>query len=68
MNLDYSYCQNKDTCIHRRGCKRWLGNHHKTKVKQLAKDDRAKYISDKDCLDEDDKFSLLDRFRGSDGF
>lgn len=67
MKTDYTYCLNQDTCIHRKGCKRWVGNYPDEEVKELSNTGRDEYIDDSLCLDIDDKFNLLDRFRLSDG-
>jgi len=73
MNFDYTYCLNEDTCIHRRGCKRWIGNYSNDEAKELSNSKRDSYIDDKECLpdyndiDNDNGFKLLDRFRLSDG-
>ena len=74
MNRDYAYCLNKGSCIHRRGCKRWIGNYSDKEVHKLYTEDR--FVSevndtlcipnykDKDCTND---FGFLDRFRNSDG-
>lgn len=73
MKTDYSYCLNQDTCIHRRGCKRWVGNYPEEEVIELSNTGRDEYIDDKDCLPNykdvncEKSFDLLDRFRDSDG-
>ena len=64
MKLDYSYCLNKDSCIHRRGCKRWIGNYTDEEAIFVA-DNVFEYIDDKSCMKN--RFNLLDRFRLSDG-
>jgi len=62
-DLDYRYCNVLDSCIHRRGCKRWLGN-YKDKVSNNL-------VNFKECINEDgeskfpDRFLMPDRFRGS---
>jgi hypothetical protein len=75
MNNDYTYCLNKDeTCIHRRGCKRWVGNYSDDEVRELYTENR--FVSEVDetkCIpnykDEycENNFEFLDRFRMSDG-
>ena len=60
MKLDYSYCLNQDTCIHRRGCKRWIGNYTDEEAIFVA-DNVFEYIDDKSCMEN--LFDLLDRFR-----
>ena len=74
MKLDYLYCANKDTCIHRRGCKRWLGNYPDEEVKELYTESRfVNEIDDEDCMRGDMDcdnvkypFDMLVRFRNSD--
>jgi len=53
---DYSYCNNSE-CIHRRGCKRFIGN-------QLALFEPMWWVDDKECVESD--YSMLDRYRFSD--
>ena len=75
MKADYTYCLNKDTCIHRRGCKRWVGNYSEEQVHKLYSENR--FVSEVDyedcmfeCYDYDNTkhaFDMLDRFRLSDG-
>lgn len=74
MTTDYAYCLNQDTCIHRRGCKRWVGNYEEEAVKELSNSGRDEYVDDINCMREDIEndnvkypFDMLDRFRGSDG-
>ncbi len=74
MKTDYAYCSNKGTCIHRRGCRRWVGNYPDEEVKELVNTNRAEYINDEDCLPDysntdfpSNNFDLLDRFRLSSG-
>lgn len=76
MNADYTYCFNKASCIHRRGCKRWIGNYTDEEVHKLYSENKFVHeIDDEDCMMEeieDDKilkypFDMLDRFRLSDG-
>lgn len=64
MKLDYSYCLNQDTCIHRRGCKRWIGNYTDEEAIFIA-DNVFEYVDDKNCMEN--LFDLLDRFRLSSG-
>ena len=63
-NLDYSYCLNEDTCIHRRGCKRFIGNYTTDQAIFLS-NNIVSYIVDSDCIEN--QYSILDRFRLSDG-
>ncbi len=74
MNLDYSYCLNDDTCIHRRGCKRWIGNYTDNQIKELyessrfiAEIDDTKCIPNLSDVDCENDYGLLDRFRSSVG-
>lgn len=64
MNLDYIYCLNQDTCIHRRGCKRWLSNYTDEEA-IFVSDNASDYVDDKSCMEN--LFDLLDRFRLSSG-
>ena len=68
MNLDYAYCLNKDSCIHRRGCRRWAGNYSYEDYYNLeSKPSRITYINDVECIgSEPTPYSMLDRFRLSD--
>lgn len=63
MKTDYTYCLSDD-CIHRRGCKRWVGNYKDEKRTKLYQNLSTYYVFDKDC--KDNSFVLLDRFRNSD--
>jgi len=69
MKNDYSYCINEDTCIHRRGCRRWLGNYEDEAVKEQYTENR--FVDEVDsayCMDSVPyPFDCLDRFRLSDG-
>jgi hypothetical protein len=73
MRTDYAYCLNQDSCIHRRGCKRWIGNYTEGEIKDLYTIRRiVREVNSKECIrdDEDDGkigFNMLDRFRLSDG-
>lgn len=64
---DYAYCTTTD-CIHRRGCRRWVGNYEEFKASA-----RTYYVDEKFCkpnyeeMGESNAFELLDRFRFSDG-
>jgi len=67
MNLDYSYCLNEHTCIHRRSCRKWLGNYDEGELILLFSSNRDKYISDKECINSEPlPFEMLERFRLSD--
>jgi len=74
MNKDYTYCANENTCIHRRGCKRWVGNYPDDEVKELYTEDRfvneideTKCIPDYSDVNCTNDFGMLDRFRLSTG-
>ena len=60
MKLDDSYCLNQDTCLHRRGCARYIGNYTDEEAIFVA-DNVFEYIDDKSCMEN--LFDLLDRFR-----
>ena len=64
MKLDYNYCLNQDSCIHRRGCKRWIGNYTDNEAIFVA-DNASDYVDDKSCMSE--LYVDLDRFRLSFG-
>jgi len=73
MKKDYAYCLNKGSCIHRRGCRRWLNNYNDKEVKECRGSEIFYEVNDKECVpnykDVDCKndFGMLDRFRFSDG-
>lgn len=74
MKTNYTYCINKDTCIHRRGCKRWVGNNTDEEVKELYTENKfVDEVDDEDCMNSHNvydnvmPFFMLDRFRYSDG-
>lgn len=75
MKTDYTYCLVKDECIHRRGCKRWIGNYTEEEVHKLYSENRfVSEVDYEDCMMEDMEyanvkypFDMLDRFRYSDG-
>ena len=67
MNVDYAYC-NSIPCIHRRGCKRWVGNYKDEAVEELVNSGRDTYVDDKKCITSKPlPYDMLDRFRLSDG-
>ena len=66
MKTDYAYCTNENTCIHRRGCKRWIGNYEDNYIEEIKH--RLEFLDDAYCLDSIPyPFDSLDRFRNSDG-
>ena len=78
MITDYAYCLNQDSCIHRRGCKRWIGNYSNDEAINESNSNRIGYIDDEECIRDEDledkygnwiptAYSMLDRFRYSDG-
>ena len=65
---------NQDTCIHRRGCKRWIGNYTDEESIEEANNNIHGYVDDEDCMREDYEydnvkhaFDMLVRFRNSTG-
>lgn len=73
MNADYTYCLSTE-CIHRRGCKRWIGNYTEEEVHKLYSDNRFVHEVDyEDCINSHNVYDgvmpyfMLDRFRLSDG-
>lgn len=64
MNNDYTACENKKTCIHRRGCRRWLGNYEDDYANYM-RNQKIQILDDKECMNS--HFEMLDRFRNSDG-
>lgn len=73
MKNDYIYCQST-TCIHRRGCRRSLGNYSEAEVKELYTNNRfidevdtTKCIPNYMDVDCENDYHFLDRFRYSDG-
>ncbi|HEY5631820.1 MAG TPA: hypothetical protein VIR31_06805 [Nitrososphaeraceae archaeon] len=72
MRKDYLYCLNQDTCIHRRGCKRWIGNYTDEEAIEESNNNIHGYVDDYHCMLEDydydnikHPFDMLDRFRSS---
>lgn len=66
MKLDYTYCINRSTCIHRIECRRWIGNYEDEDVIELYTKSRyIEEIDDKYCMEKD--FVHIDRFRNSIG-
>ena len=61
MNIDYAYCLNKDTCLHRQGCKRHIENYTNNEAKELCSTERDKYIDDTECINSN--FSLFEVFK-----
>ena len=69
---DYLYCLNNGSCIHRRGCRRWVGNfsfedENKIKAMSSLKVNESGCISNFSDVNSDNSFIMLDRFRLSDG-
>ena len=69
---DYIYCLNSGSCIHRRGCRRWVGNYsfedeNKIKAMLNLKVNESGCISNFSDVNCDNSFIMLDRFRFSDG-
>jgi hypothetical protein len=73
MNKDYLYCINQNTCIHRRGCKRWIGNYTDEEAIEEADRNIHGYVNEKHCVPDyqdencENSFDFLDRFRSSTG-
>jgi len=68
MTTDYIYCKVESECIHRRGCKRWVGNYKDEDMKELNDSNRAYYLKPEACIESQPyPFTLLDRFRFSNG-
>lgn len=74
MKSDYTYCLNKRTCIHRRGCKRWIGNYSDKEVHKLyticlfvTEVDETKCIPNLKDISCENDYHFLDRFRSSVG-
>lgn len=69
INKDYTYCLNSGYCIHRKGCKRWIGNYSDKESIEIKKN--IMFINDESCISEDKNskmpYDMLDRFRNSDG-
>jgi len=66
--LEYTYWFNTDTCLHRLGSKRLVGNYSDDEVKELSESGRDSYVDDSYCLDDiPHRYDSLDRFRLSDG-
>ena len=80
MNRDYAYCNDYQSCIHRYGCKRWIGNYKTEEIEEWRKG-KTMMIDKIDCKNENEHiidgiddsgepyglpFRFLDRFRSSD--
>lgn len=74
MKTDYTYCLVKNECLHRRGCRRWIGNYSEEEVKELYS--KCRFVSEvdyEDCINSHNVYDgvmpyfMLDRFRYSDG-
>lgn len=63
MNLEYKYCLD-ESCIHRRGCKRWVYHYED----YLSKNQKLSFVDSESCQNSKPlKFAKLDRFRLSNG-
>lgn len=69
MKSDYSYCFTVN-CIHRKGCKRWVGNYSDDEVNDMYMEggsitviDFTKCVPDSKDINCTNDYSLLDRFR-----
>lgn len=72
MKKDYLYCINENTCLHRRGCARWIGNYTDEEAIEVSDSNVNGYVDDYDCMRSDDEydnvkypFDMLDIFRSS---
>lgn len=72
MRLDYLYCINENTCLHRLGCKRWVGNYSDEEAIEESENNVNGYVDDYECMCSDDEydnvkhpFGMLDRFSSS---
>lgn len=64
MKLDYNYCLNQGTCLHRCACSRWIGNYTDEEA-VFVSENVFDYVDDESCMEN--LFDLLDRFRLSSG-
>lgn len=68
MNKDYVYCIVENTCIHRRGCRRWIGNYSDELAIEESDANINGYIDYKACISsEPHPYGKIDRFRNSTG-
>jgi len=75
LKSDYTYCINKkENCIHRRGCRHWIGNYTDDEVKELYTESRfVSEVDESKCIPNykdaecENAFNFLDRFRYSNG-
>jgi hypothetical protein len=62
MMQDITYCEG-GSCIHRRGCKRWLGNYKNSTISEMY---RYAVLQDpNDCIKSDPPYEMLWRVRNS---
>ena len=59
MNKDITFCKNSH-CIHRRGCKRWVGNY-----RSLPTHFSVLTNPEKSCEYNEEQFRMMLRFRNS---
>ncbi len=62
MTREYTYCANKDTCLPRLLCKRWIGNYVKEEAIKIVGTVRDEYIDDAYCIESG--YSFLDKLPG----
>lgn len=73
MKTDYKYCKNEGSCIHRRGCLRWIYNYPYLKFHEILEDDNTSYINEEKCIPNlfdincTNSYDYLDRYRLSNG-
>lgn len=71
MTTDYLYCLDQDTCIHRYGCLRWVGNYSEDEVIEESTINLHGYVDTTHCIPNlsdiscTNCYDLLDRFRDS---
>lgn len=63
MKTDVTYCCHAN-CIHRRACKKWLGNYNIPKSLLLSVFEGVECA---DAENAEDRYKMLIRFRKSDG-
>lgn len=73
MKEDYKFCKNDGSCLHRRGCSRWIYNYPYLKFHETIEDDNTSYINEEKCIPNlfdincTNSYEYLDRYRLSNG-
>lgn len=73
MKTDYKYCKNKGSCVHRRGCLRWVYNFSYLKFHKTIEDKNTSYVDELKCIPNlfdincTNSYEYLDRYRLSKG-